>query len=150
MSALREALRDLPDAVFADVLESDDAYLLVIDLPGVTSATVDVTVEGGRLRVEGRREKDHPPEFRYLQEDRSLFLDAELPLPPDATRERAEAVVDRGVLEVTLPKRGATPPTTIEIVDRSDGDGNGNGNDDGDNDNDNNDDGEADGDGSAV
>ncbi|MEF8790912.1 MAG: Hsp20/alpha crystallin family protein, partial [Haloarculaceae archaeon] len=29
MNALRDALRDLPDAVFADLLESEDAYLLV-------------------------------------------------------------------------------------------------------------------------
>jgi len=32
MSALRDALRDLPDAVFADLLESDEGYVLVVDL----------------------------------------------------------------------------------------------------------------------
>jgi hypothetical protein len=31
ISALREALQKLPDAVFADVLESDEAYLLVAE-----------------------------------------------------------------------------------------------------------------------
>lgn len=115
MSALRDALRDLPDAVFADLLESEGAYLLVIDLPGVTAETTDLRVEDDRLTIEARRQKDHPSEFSYLREDRSLFLDAELPLPPDATGENAEAVIDGGVLELTIPKRGRDVETTIEI-----------------------------------
>jgi HSP20 family molecular chaperone IbpA len=117
MSALRDALRDLPDAVYADLLEGEDAYLLVIDLPGTTGDTVDARVEGGKLVVEARREKDVPPEFRYVEEDRSLFLDAELPLPPDATGADAEGSVERGVLELRLPKQSAAPATTIPIDD---------------------------------
>jgi HSP20 family molecular chaperone IbpA len=118
MSALRDALRELPEAVFADLLESDEAYLLVLDLPGVTADTVDISVEKGRLVVEARREKDLPPEFRYVRENRSLFLDAELPLPPDATGSGAEATVDRGVLELRLPKRDSAPEHSIPISDK--------------------------------
>lgn len=117
MSSLREALRELPEAVFADLLESDDAYLLVVDLPGVVAETVEITVERGRLSVEARREKSPPSEFRYVREDRSLFLDADLPLPPDATSAGASARVDRGVLEVELPKRSAVPERTIPVED---------------------------------
>lgn len=115
MSALREALRDLPDAVYADLLESEDAYVLVIDLPGTTPETVDARVESGRVVIEARREKAVPPEFRYVSEDRSLFLDAELPLPPDATGAGAEGTVERGVLELRVPKQAAAPETTIPI-----------------------------------
>jgi HSP20 family molecular chaperone IbpA len=115
MSKLREALRDLPEAVFADVLESDEAYLLVVDLAGASAETTDVTFRGGRLRVEARREKDVPVEFEYVEEDRPLFVDAEFPLPPDATAEEAEASMERGVLEVRLPKREATPERSIPV-----------------------------------
>jgi HSP20 family molecular chaperone IbpA len=114
MSALRDAIRNLPDAVFADLFESDAEYLFVVDLPGVTRDTVDVRVEDGRLSIEARREKETPPEFRYVTEDRSLFLDAELPLPPDALEE-GDASMDAGVLEVRVPKRSA--PTEIPIED---------------------------------
>lgn len=117
MSALRDALRDLPDAVFADLLESEEEYLLVIDLPGVTSETLDVRVDGGRLIIEARREKALPTDFEYLREDRSLFLDAEVPLPPDATGQEATATMDRGVLELTLPKEAGEVETTIEVHD---------------------------------
>jgi len=115
MSALRDALRDLPDAVYADLLEGEDAYLLVVDLPGTTPETVDVRVETGRLVVEARREKAVPPEFRYVSEERSLFLDAELPLPPDAAGSEAEGSVERGVLELHIPKQSAASETTIPI-----------------------------------
>lgn len=117
MSALRDALGDLPASVFADVLESDDAYLLVIDLPGVTADTLDVSVDGGRVVIEAQRAKDVGHDFRYVEEDRSLFLDAELPLPPDATGQGAEGTVEGGVLELRLPKAGAETETTIPVED---------------------------------
>ena len=101
---LREALGDLPETVFADMLESEEEYLLVLDLPGVSADTVDVTVTDGRLTVEARREKSVPTSFRYEVEERSLFLDAELPLPPDATGADAEGDIERGVLTIRLPK----------------------------------------------
>lgn len=115
MSALREAMSDLPDAVFVDLLESDSSYLLVVDLPGVTSDTLDVTAEGGQLTIEARREKPHSPKYRFREEDRSLFLDATIPLPPDTADSDASASIDRGVLEVTVPKRERGAGTTIEI-----------------------------------
>ncbi|UIO99430.1 Hsp20/alpha crystallin family protein [Halobaculum sp. CBA1158] len=117
MSKLREALRDLPEPVFADLLESDDAYLLVVDLPGAAAETTEVRIERGRLFVEARRGKAADGEFEFVEEDRPLFLDAEIPLPPDATHEGGEAEMDRGVLTVRLPKRAAAPERTIPVSD---------------------------------
>ena len=108
-------MRDLPDAVFADALESEDAYLLVLDLPGVTADTLDVSVAGGRLSIEAQRAKDVPDEFRYVREDRSLFLDVDLPLPPDATGTDAEGTIEGGVLELRIPKATSGRATTVPI-----------------------------------
>jgi len=44
-----------------------------------------------------------------------LFLDVELPLPPDATGDGAEGNVDDGVLELRLPKQTAAPSARIPI-----------------------------------
>ena len=112
---LREALDDLPETVFADLLEDDDAYLLIVDLPGATAETVDITVDGGRLTIEARREKAVPKGFRYVSEERDLFLDAELPLPSDATGADAEGRIERGVLTLTLPKSSADGGMKIPI-----------------------------------
>jgi Molecular chaperone (small heat shock protein) len=122
MSALRDALRDLPDAVFADLLESDDGYVLVVDLPGATAETTEVLVEDGRIDIEGRREKAVPEGFEYVREDRPLFLDAGLPLPTDADGAGADAEIDRGVLEISLPKQERDVSRTIPVGD-ADGEG---------------------------
>ena len=117
MSALREALLNLPDTVFADLLESDDEYLLIVDLPGVTSETASIATDDGRLQIEARREKTYPEGFHFVQEERDAFLDADLPLPSEATGAEASATIERGVLELRLPKRTTTEETSIPIED---------------------------------
>lgn len=116
MSALRAALQDLSEDVFFDLLESEDAYLLVLDVPGVSADSLEAAVDDGRLSIEAHREKDPRDDYQYLEENRSLFLDIELPLPADAVGTETEAVVERGVLELTLPKTSATGETTIDVV----------------------------------
>ena len=117
MSTLRNALRGLPRAAAADWLEGDDAYLLVIDLPGATAETTEIHVADGRLRIEAQREKAVPEGFRYEREERSLFLDVELPLPPDASTAEAHATLEAGVLELELPRLTEGDGTTIPIED---------------------------------
>ncbi len=63
MSALRDALRDLSEDVFFDLLESEDAYLVVLDVPGITADSLEVSVENRRLTVDAHREKDLPGSF---------------------------------------------------------------------------------------
>ncbi|MFW6265208.1 MAG: Hsp20/alpha crystallin family protein [Halanaeroarchaeum sp.] len=104
MTGLRDALASVPEGVFADLLESDDAYRLVFDLPGVESDGLDLIVRGNRLTIEAVREKTVPDDFWFRAEERALYLDADLPLPPDVAADRATAHLDTGVLEVTLPK----------------------------------------------
>lgn len=101
---LRDALPGLPASVFADLLESDDGYLLVVDLPGATADSVEVSAAGGRVRVEARRWVDVSESFRYRSEERSPLVEFEFPLPPDASAEAAGATMARGVLELRLPK----------------------------------------------
>ena len=116
MSALREALRELPDAVFGDVLESDDAYLLVLDLPGATPDSVELSVERGLLEVTASRDRTAPEGFERVVDGREGQLSFELPVPMDATGRDAEASVDGGVLELKLPKQAASTKTTIPVT----------------------------------
>lgn len=118
MRHLRNALRGLPPDTYADLLESDDSYLLVIDVPGATAESTDVRARNGLLLVEARREKDVPDAFRYRREDRRSFIDIEVPLPPDAVPSEAAARTERGVLEVTVPKRWSTGVRSIPVEER--------------------------------
>lgn len=104
MQPIREALRNLPEAVFADFLESSEAYLLVLDLPGVRREDVEVDAYDHRIEIRARREKSVPEGFEYRREERSLFLDAVVPVPMDAEPAEAEASIEDGVLEIHLPR----------------------------------------------
>jgi len=117
MSALRDALRDLSEDVFFDLLESEDAYLIVLDLPGVSADSLDIEIDDGQLSIDAAREKEPIDDYQYLEENRPLFLDVEVPLPEDAVGAEWEVAVERGVLELTLPKRPNTTKTTIDVVD---------------------------------
>lgn len=130
----------------ADVLESEDAYRIVFDVPGATRSDVQVKfVEGGvSIRVDRFREFHDGFDVRFP--GRGLSLDGRVDLPEDAVvdADRATATLTtRGTLEVELPKRAEAPERTeydaeetempdvearVETVDRTDeedADGNG-------------------------
>jgi len=109
-----EALRNLPGAVFADLLESPEAYLLVLDLPGVTRDDVEIEAHRHRLDIEACRQKIVPDGFEYHSEDRSIFLDAVIPVPMDADPISASASMENGVLEIRVPK-DTSPVRTVPI-----------------------------------
>jgi len=118
MSVFRDAASQLPDVVFADILESEHSYRLLVDLPGATAETTTVEIAGSTLHIEARRTKSVPPSFQYVREDRSLFLDAELPLPADVGTDGASATMATGVLELTLPKSDERVDTEIPVSSR--------------------------------
>jgi len=103
METLREALATLPDPVHADLLESDGAYRLVLDLPGVSREGLTVTATESTLSVEGRREKAVPEGFEYHTDARSMVLEATIPMPPDADPTAATASLEAGVLTIDVP-----------------------------------------------
>jgi len=107
--------------VFADLLESDEGYVLVVDLPPAppppTPRSSRRTAESSSRDAVRRRS---PTGFRYVREDRPLFLDAELPLPSDADGSGADAEMDRGVLEMTIPKRTDGASRTIPVDEAGD------------------------------
>lgn len=111
MQPMRKALSNLPEPVFADLLESPEAYLLVVDLPGTTREDVRIEAQSNRLEIEASRKKSVPEEFSYRSEDRPLFLDATIPVPMDATPTEATATMEQGVLEIHIPKTSHTVRT---------------------------------------
>ncbi len=108
MEQIREALATLPDAVFADLLESSSAYRLVLDVPGVEEDGLTLEATETTLSIEARRTKSVPEGFEYLTDARSMVLDATIPLPPDAEPEEASASLEQGILTVDVPKTASS------------------------------------------
>ena len=55
-----QATRTVTVAPRIDVLETEDEFLLLADLPGVNSEEVDIRFEKGELTIHGRRHDAHP------------------------------------------------------------------------------------------
>lgn len=88
-----------------DLLETERAFLLYAEVPGVARDDIDLTVEGRRLELSGRR-RPLDPELAFARLERSYgaFRRA-FDLPTAVDSEGIEASLEQGVLRVTLPKR---------------------------------------------
>jgi HSP20 family protein len=117
LAGLLESWRSLPNAFtpLADVEESDDAYVVEIELPGVKRDHVDIEVAGRRIRVRGeRKEKERVGILRKRERTVGRFH-YEVTLPGDIDDGGIKADLDEGVLTVRLPKPEREQPRRIEI-----------------------------------
>jgi len=104
-----------------DVLESEDAYLVVFDAPGVTRSDVQVRYVEGEVQVRLDRFRDLHEGFEMRFPGRGLSLDGRARLPPDADVDAGEASAtlgDNGTLRVEVPKRASG--TDVEVQSESD------------------------------
>lgn len=94
-----------------DILESDDQWRFVVDLPGVREEDIHVDVLESRLRIAGTR-RAAPPQphgWKSLHVERSYGpFSRTFQLPPDSRSEDIGAKLSRGVLTVTIPKGNAS------------------------------------------
>ena len=93
-----------------DVLETHDAYLIEVDLPGVSPEQVEIHVEGNRLTIRGARHATLRAETaRSLRVERTFgSFCRTLDLAHAVDPERLEKHVEHGILHARLPKR--SPP----------------------------------------
>lgn len=106
-----------------DVVETDDAYHLAMDLPGVDPEAVDVHFDDGTLRVSGERHvhADHRDgRFRRVERNYGQFLRS-FRLGTDVDTDGIDASYDAGVLTVRVPKTEARKPRQIAVRTRAEG-----------------------------
>ena len=114
----REDTNEAPSwAPRADVVETEDTYVLLMDLPGIGADEVDVQFADGTLRVNGRREvptahKDG--RFHRVERNYGQFFRA-FRLGNDVDPDRVEATFSDGVLTVSVPKSEARKPRQISV-----------------------------------
>lgn len=102
---VRSAERTFDDvAPLTDIEETDDSYVLEVELPGVTLEDIDLQVDHGRLRLTGeRRQRERVGFLRHRTRTTGRFsLDVALPAPLHS--DGVTASLDHGVLTVVVPK----------------------------------------------
>lgn len=107
---------DTPMVPPADVSETDEAYRVAIDLPGVVPADVSVEVLDNQLIVSGERQAATETDCRKLRTERPTGeYRRAIPLPGEVDVAAIEADYAAGVLSITLPKVAPKQPTKIKI-----------------------------------
>jgi HSP20 family protein len=88
----------------ADVEETDDAYVIEIELPGVDKKDIDVSVAGRRLTITGeRKEKERVGVLRRRTRRVGRF-EYDIQLPGDVDDQGVTASLTEGVLTARVPK----------------------------------------------
>jgi HSP20 family protein len=89
-----------------DIVESTDSYTLTADLPGLTKADVNLTVEEGVLTLTGERKAEHSEskEFGHRYERAYGKFSRSFQLGSSVENGKIEAEFKNGLLKVELPK----------------------------------------------
>lgn len=101
----------------ADVVETQDAYEVLLDLPGMTPEAIDVKLENDTLTITAER-------TRPKTTDKTAFVRGErdwgkfqrvFVLGDEVDGSKPEAKYEHGVLTVRLPKREEKKPKTVQV-----------------------------------
>ena len=120
----RELMRswedDLAGGDFApaiDVYQDKDNVIVEMDVPGIDTDKLDISVENDVLTVSGSREekKEVKREDYYRKEVRSGSFSRSVILPMQVKGDEAQAEFKKGVLKVILPKAEEVKPKKIEV-----------------------------------
>lgn len=89
-----------------DLAESDKAFELSAELPGVDAKDIDVTLADGILTIKGEKSeaKEEKGKDYYLSERRYGSFQRSLELPRGIDSASIEASFSNGVLKLVLPK----------------------------------------------
>jgi HSP20 family protein len=90
----------------ADLLETQDSFLVVIELPGVSKDQIEATVQHGILRISGCRMKELPENIEHVHQMEIPYgtFSRSIRLPQNVHVDRIEAEYEDGYLTVTIPK----------------------------------------------
>jgi len=100
-----------------DIYETDQALMVVMEMPGVEKANVGINLEDGVLTVEGRID------FSKYQDLQPIYTEYNIgnyrrsfSLPETVDQEKIRAEMSDGVLTLTLPKAEKAKPRKIEVA----------------------------------
>jgi HSP20 family protein len=101
----------------ADVVETDAAFRVSLDLPGHDPKGIDIQVEDDTLTIRSERRFQVPPDGEVVHRSERAYGAATraFVLPKTVDASKVEASYDAGVLTVTLPKREDSRPRTIPV-----------------------------------
>lgn len=90
-----------------DIKEEENAFVIHADVPGVEPKDIEVHMENGVLTLRGERKFENEEEkegYKRVERVRGSFF-RRFTLPDTADAQNVSARVEKGVLEVRIPKQ---------------------------------------------
>ena len=100
-----------------DIIEAEDKYTLVIDLPGLTKEDIQVTVTDSVLTVHGERKLSQAADEKYYHnyERTGGRFSRSFKLPDHVDENGLKAAYNDGVLSLDILKKESAKPYTVKI-----------------------------------
>jgi HSP20 family molecular chaperone IbpA len=109
----------IPARVFlptADIYETNDALNVVIEMPGVEKSSVDIRVEDGVLKIDGRLDFSKYQGLQPLYTEYNVgHYSRSFRLSSKIDQNKIAAELKDGVLALVLPKVEEAKPRTIQV-----------------------------------
>ncbi|SEG78269.1 HSP20 family protein [Thermomonospora echinospora] len=103
-----------PWVPLADISETEDSYVVELDLPGVRKEDLDIQLNDQVLTVTGETKEEEGKRFRRRTRRTGRF-EFRAQLPSDVDPNQVEAHMEHGVLQIMIHKAEAAKPRHIEI-----------------------------------
>jgi HSP20 family protein len=101
-----------------DIIENKDSYMFKVDVPGVKKEDLEISVNGNRVQISGKREatEETRTETVYTYERQYGSFCRGFTLPDGADLDHARSELKDGVLTLVIPKLGGTQAKKIAIA----------------------------------
>ncbi len=100
-----------------DLSETDDAFRIRLDVPGMTKDDIAINLQNNTLTVSGERSSERQKDGEeYVRVERAFgTFHRTFTLPDAVDPDRVEATYDEGVLTINVPKTEKSTRRQIEI-----------------------------------
>lgn len=100
----------------ADLAENDDAYLIMLDLPGTSKKDVTINYQEGTLNVSGECSRRRRDDANVVYAERYTgYFYRDFKLPDTVNASKIEATYQNGVLKIMVPKAEVSKPFRIKV-----------------------------------
>ena len=100
----------------SDVYETDEAIVVIAEMPGADEASVDITLEKNVLTITGQVKEPAREGYRLALAEYGMGdYERRFALSQAVDRDGISAAVKGGILTLTLPKAREAQPRKIEV-----------------------------------
>lgn len=116
MDSIQDVWEGIDQSTHTDFKETEQAYFMALDIPGVNKKNLEVQVQGDYVLINATRKKAF-----FEGDENNQKISRKVLLPKEVDKENVQAHCEDGVLYLALPKAEKAKPKKIEITEGFEG-----------------------------